>query len=72
MRPKKEFRKAPLDVRNEKATSITARIARAEKTAAYDVKYKADAQARREKLAAEPVAKPAEAPTAAAQPAEKA
>ena len=58
MRPKKEFRKAPMDVRNEKAASITARLARAEKTAAYDVKYKADAQVRRDKAAA-PVAEKA-------------
>ncbi len=60
MRPKKALRKAPDAVRGELAASKVAKLARAEKTAAYDVKYKADALARREKLAAEAAApKPA-------------
>ena len=50
---KKAARKSAEDVRNQGATAKAARLARAEKTAAYDVKYKADALARREKLAAE-------------------
>ena len=53
MAVKKALRKSVLDVRNEKAASIEARRVRAEKAAAYDVKYKADALARREKAAAE-------------------
>jgi len=59
MKAKKALRKSPEDVRNELTTAKEARRARAEKTAAYDVKYKADALARREKLAAEAAAKPA-------------
>ena len=49
----KELRKSAEDVRDEAKTAKAARLARAEKTAAYDVKYKADALARREKLAAD-------------------
>lgn len=56
---KQETRKSYEDVRDEKTVAKAARIARAEKTAAYDAKYKADALARREKLAAEASAKPA-------------
>ena len=56
---KKALRKSVLDTRNEKAAAVEARRVRAEKAAAYDVKYKADALARREKLAAEGAAKPA-------------
>ena len=54
----KEVRKSPEDVRNEGAVAKEARRLRAEKAAAYDVQYKAAAQARREKLAAEGEAKP--------------
>jgi hypothetical protein len=46
-------------VRGERAAAKEAKRLRAEKTAAYDVKYKADALARREKLAAEAAAEPA-------------
>ncbi len=53
MRPKKDKRKSPQDVRNEKTAAIEARRVRAEKAAAYDVAYKAAAVARREKLAAQ-------------------
>ena len=56
---KKALRKSVIDVRNEKTASKEARRLRAEKTAAYDVKYKADALARREKLAADAAVKPA-------------
>lgn len=55
---KMEGRKTSEDVRDEKATAKTKKIAHLEKIAAYDVKYKADALARREKLAAEGAAKP--------------
>jgi hypothetical protein len=54
----KESRKPAEAVRNERAAAKEAKRLRAEKTAAYDVKYKADALARREKLAAEAAAKP--------------
>ena len=53
MKAKKALRKSPQDVRGEKAASIEARRKRAEEAEAYQVKYKADALARREKLAAE-------------------
>ena len=56
MSVKKAARKQPHDVRNEKTAAKEARRLRAEKAAAYDVKYKADALARREKLAAEAAA----------------
>jgi hypothetical protein len=56
---KKAQRKAIELVRGERAAAIEAKRLRVEKTAAYDVKYKADALARREKLAAEAAAKPA-------------
>ncbi|OGS39784.1 MAG: hypothetical protein A2506_06745 [Elusimicrobia bacterium RIFOXYD12_FULL_66_9] len=60
MASKKEGRKSSEDVRAQGDVAKAARIARAEKTAAYDLKYKADALARREKLAAEGAeAKPA-------------
>ena len=67
MAVKKDKRKAREDVRNERKTALAARQARIEKAAAYDVKYKADAQARRDKLAAEaataaPAAPPAPEP----------
>lgn len=52
-------RKSADDVRNEKAAAKAKRKAHFEKIAAYDEKYKADAQARREKLAAEGGEKPA-------------
>ena len=58
MRPKKDKRKSPQEVRNEKTVAVEARRVRAEKAAAYDVAYKAAALARREKLAAEAQAKP--------------
>lgn len=51
-------RKSPEDVRNEGAVAKENRRLRAEKTAAYDVQYKAAALARREKLAAEAAAQP--------------
>jgi len=54
----KEKRKPIEDVRNEAATAKEAKRLRVEKAAAYDVKYKADALARREKLAAEAAGKP--------------
>jgi hypothetical protein len=54
---KKENRKSAEDVRNESSAAKEAKRLRAEKTAAYDAKYKADALARREKLAAEAAAK---------------
>jgi len=53
---KKAARKSAEDVRAQSTVAKAARIARAEKTAAYDVKYKADALARREKLAADAAA----------------
>ena len=53
---KKASRKSSDDVRNEGAAAKEARRLRVEKTAAYDVKYKADALARREKLAADAAA----------------
>ena len=53
---KMETRKSSEDVSNEGATAKEAKRLRAEKTAAYDAKYKADALARREKLAAEAAA----------------
>jgi hypothetical protein len=56
MSTKKAARKSPHDVRNEAVTAKETRRLRAEKAAAYDVKYKADALARREKLAAEAAA----------------
>ncbi|MBI3550034.1 MAG: hypothetical protein HY078_13430 [Elusimicrobia bacterium] len=56
---KKADRKLPHVVRDERKTAVEARRVRAEKTAAYDAKYQADALARREKLAAEASAKPA-------------
>lgn len=56
---KKEGRKSAEDVRAQSTVAKAARIARAEKTAAYDVKYKTDALARREKLAAEAAAQKA-------------
>jgi hypothetical protein len=59
MSVKKAARKSSDDVRNQLTAAKEARRVRAEKTAAYDVKYKADALARREKLAAEAAAKPA-------------
>jgi hypothetical protein len=59
MAVKKALRKSAFDVRNQKATALENKRLRADKAAAYDVKYKADALARREKLAAE-AAKPAE------------
>jgi hypothetical protein len=43
--------KSAEDVRAEKPAAKTRRAAHFEKIAAYDLKYKADAQARREKLA---------------------
>ena len=55
---KQESRKSVEDVRNEGKVAKENRRLRAEKTAAYDVQYKAAAQARREKLAAEAQAKP--------------
>lgn len=63
----KETRKSTEDVRNERKASKEAHAARAVKTAAYDVAYKAAALARREKLAAEAAAgtaAPVEAPKA--------
>ena len=60
MKAKKAARKSAEDVRNQGAVAKAARLARAEKTAAYDVKYKADALARREKLAADAAAAPAQ------------
>jgi hypothetical protein len=59
MSVKKASRKSSEDVRNERSTAKAAKLLRAEKVAAYDVKYKADALARREKLATEAAAKPA-------------
>lgn len=56
MKLKKAARKSPAEVRNEGAVAKENRRLRAEKAAAYDVKYKADALARREKLAAEAAA----------------
>jgi hypothetical protein len=56
---KKADRKMPDVIRNERKAAVEARRVRAEKTAAYDEKYRADAQARRERLAAEGAAKPA-------------
>ena len=50
------IRKTPEEVRNERKVAKAAKLARAEKAAAYQVKYKADALARREKLAAEAAA----------------
>ncbi len=63
MAVKKEKRKPAEDVRNELKTAKEKRVLHFEKIAAYDLKYKADAQARREKLAAEATsgAKPADA-----------
>lgn len=60
----KEKRKSAFDVRNERTVAKENKRLRAEKAAAYDVKYKADALARRERLAAEAAApaKPAPAP----------
>ena len=55
---KKAARKSAEDVRNQGAAAKAARALRAEKTAAYDVKYRADALARREKLAADAAAQP--------------
>ena len=52
-------RKSVEDVRAEGAVAKEKKRLHLEKAAAYDVKYKADALARREKLAAE-AAKPAE------------
>ena len=49
----------PQTIRDERKTAKEARRVRDEKTAAYDAKYKADALARREKLAAEAATKPA-------------
>ena len=59
MRVKKSARKPAEDVRKEGAVAKEARRLRAEKTAAYDVKYKADALARREKMTADAAATPA-------------
>ena len=56
---KMEGRKTTEDVRNEKTAAKTKRAAHFAKNAAYDEKYKADALARREKLAAEGGEKPA-------------
>jgi hypothetical protein len=53
---KEETRKSAEEVRNEGKVARENRRLRAEKTAAYDEKYKAAAQARREKLAAEAAA----------------
>lgn len=61
---KMEGRKSSEDVRNEGEVAKTKHKAHLEKIAAYDLKYKADALARREKLAAE-----AAAPAAPAAPA---
>lgn len=49
---KMEGRKSSDDVRGERAAAKVKRAAHFEKIAAYDAKYKADAQARREKAAA--------------------
>lgn len=59
MSAKKAVRKSAEDVRNQGAVAKEARRVRVEKTAAYDAKYKADALARREKLAADAAATPA-------------
>lgn len=48
---KMEGRKSSDDVRAEKSVAKAAKAARFAKTAAYDAKYKADAQARRDKPA---------------------
>ena len=53
---KKAGRKSAEDVRNERTVAIETQRLHLEKVAAYDVKYKADALARREKLAAEAAA----------------
>jgi hypothetical protein len=53
---KMEGRKSSEDVRNEGEAAKTKHKAHLEKIAAYDLKYKADALARREKLAAEAAA----------------
>lgn len=50
---KQALRKSSEDVRNEGTVAKAKRTAHLEKTAAFDLKYKADALARREKLAAE-------------------
>jgi hypothetical protein len=60
MAVKKALRKPPHEIRNERTAAKEARRVRAEKAAAYDVKYKADALARREKLAAEAAPKEAQ------------
>lgn len=62
MAVKKEKRKPVEDIRNELAVAKEKRRLHLEKVAAYDLKYKADAQARRDKPAAQPPAeaKPAE------------
>jgi len=59
MSVKKAVRKSAEDVRNQGTAAKEVRRLRVEKTAAYDVKYKADALARREKLAADAAATPA-------------
>jgi hypothetical protein len=51
-----KVRKTRDEVKNELAVAKEARRVRAEKAAAYQVKYQADALARREKLAAEAAA----------------
>jgi hypothetical protein len=53
---KMEGRKSSDDVRNEGEVARAKKKAHLEKIAAYDLKYKADALARREKLAAEAAA----------------
>jgi len=59
---KMEGRKSADDVRAERSVAKAKRKAHLEAIAAYDAKYKADAQARREKLAAGGGAKPEAAP----------
>jgi hypothetical protein len=58
---KMEGRKSVDDVRNEATAAKDKRKAHMEKIAAYDLKYKADAKARRDNPPAPAEAKPAEA-----------
>jgi len=51
-----KVRKSPQEVRDERKVAKEKKRLHLEKAAAYDVKYKADALARREKLAAEAAA----------------
>lgn len=59
---KMEGRKSIDDVRGEKAAAKAKRAAHFAKIAAYDAKYKADAQARRDKPAEAPAAETPAAP----------